>query len=60
MVFGTGFPPYRGGPIRYADQMGLRVVLQKLEFMSQLDGENYRPAPLLVAKAGKGENFYTE
>jgi len=60
MVYGTGFPPFRGGVIRYADQLGLQVVLQKLEFLSSLCGENYRPAPLLVAKAGKGENFYTE
>jgi 3-hydroxyacyl-CoA dehydrogenase/enoyl-CoA hydratase/3-hydroxybutyryl-CoA epimerase len=60
MVFGTGFPPFRGGLIRYADQLGLRVVMQKLEFLSTVAGENYIPAPLLVAKADKGENFYCE
>jgi 3-hydroxyacyl-CoA dehydrogenase/enoyl-CoA hydratase/3-hydroxybutyryl-CoA epimerase len=58
MVFGTGFAPFYGGVLRFADQTGLRVVKQKLEYLSQVAGESYKPAELLTKKAEKGENFY--
>lgn len=60
MIFGTGFPPFLGGPIRYIDHVGVRVIAQKLEMLSHLYGENYRPAAMLVEKARKGENFYAK
>jgi 3-hydroxyacyl-CoA dehydrogenase/enoyl-CoA hydratase/3-hydroxybutyryl-CoA epimerase len=57
MIMGTGFPPYLGGLLRYADSVGTRVVLQKLEWLSKVSGENYRPADLLVATAAAGKPF---
>lgn len=60
MVFGTGFAPFYGGVLRYADQIGLRIVAQKLRYLSQVAGESYRPCPLILDKASKGENFYQE
>lgn len=58
MIFGTGFPPFTGGVLRYADQQGLANVAQKLTFLSQVSGENYTPAALLREKAAKGGTFY--
>jgi len=60
-VFGTGFAPFRGGVLRYADSRGLGKVVERLEQLrSAIQGENerlgrYEPAPLLVelARAGK-------
>jgi 3-hydroxyacyl-CoA dehydrogenase/enoyl-CoA hydratase/3-hydroxybutyryl-CoA epimerase len=60
MVFGTGFAPFYGGVLKYADQVGLRVVKQKLEYLSLLCGDSYKPAQLIVDKAQRGESFYPE
>ena len=58
MVFGTGFAPFTGGVLRFADQTGLPIVLQKLQYLSEVAGESYKPCKLLVDKAQRGENFY--
>lgn len=58
MVFGTGFAPFYGGVLRYADQVGLRTVQQKLEWLAKVAGESYKPSQLLTKKAALGENFY--
>jgi 3-hydroxyacyl-CoA dehydrogenase/enoyl-CoA hydratase/3-hydroxybutyryl-CoA epimerase len=58
MVFGTGFAPFYGGVLRYADQVGIRVVHQKLEYLSKVASESYIPCQLLTEKAHRGENFY--
>ncbi|MBX9687001.1 MAG: enoyl-CoA hydratase/isomerase family protein, partial [Candidatus Obscuribacterales bacterium] len=45
MVLGSGWAPFRGGPLGYADSLGARVLLQKLEALYQATGnENYKPA----------------
>jgi 3-hydroxyacyl-CoA dehydrogenase len=54
---GYGFPPYRGGPMWYADTMGLQNVLRRIEaFQAQL-GELWEPAPLLKRLANEGKKF---
>lgn len=58
MLFGTGFPPYRGGVLRYADQQGLPDVAQKLTWLSKVASGNYAPAALVSAKAAAGRKFY--
>ncbi len=58
MIFGTGFPPYAGGVLRLADQMGVKLTCTKLEWLSQVAGDNYRPAELLRKKAQEGSSFY--
>jgi 3-hydroxyacyl-CoA dehydrogenase/enoyl-CoA hydratase/3-hydroxybutyryl-CoA epimerase len=58
MIFGTGFPPFLGGPLRYADELGAEVVRQKLEWLHKVAGDNYKPAALLCKKAAGGETFY--
>lgn len=58
MILGTGWAPFRGGPLRYADALGVRTVLQKLETLHQVTGnDNYKPAQLLREMAAHGKSF---
>jgi 3-hydroxyacyl-CoA dehydrogenase len=55
---GYGFPPYRGGPMFYADTVGLRKVLASIEkFRKGYQGAQWQPAPLLVRLANEGKRF---
>jgi len=55
---GYGFPPYRGGPMFYADTVGLQKVLASIEkFSKGYMGEVWKPAPLLVKLAKEGRKF---
>ena len=55
---GYGFPPYRGGPMFYADTVGLPKVLASIEkFQKGYMGEVWKPAPLLVKLAREGKRF---
>jgi 3-hydroxyacyl-CoA dehydrogenase len=55
---GYGFPPFRGGPMFYADSVGLRKVLDSiLEFQKGYQGAQWKPAPLLVKLASEGKRF---
>src|SRR5690606_10301007 len=58
MITGTGFPPFRGGLLRYADALGVRTVLQKLEGYERELGVRFQPAPLLRQYAEAGRGFY--
>ena len=55
-VYGYGFPKYRGGPMYYADQVGLDNVYRDILAYHQAYGEAWRPSPLLKA-AGGGRRF---
>lgn len=58
MILGTGWAPFRGGPLRYADSLGSRALLQKLETLYATTGdENYKPANLLREMAASGKTF---
>ena len=55
---GYGFPPYRGGPMFYADTVGLDKVLASIQkFSKGYRGEVWKPAPLLVKLAQGGGKF---
>jgi len=55
---GYGFPAYRGGPMFYADTVGLSKVLSSLEgFQKGYQGQAWKPAPLLVKLAKEGRKF---
>ena len=58
MIFGTGFPPFRGGLLKYADSMGPNVCVQKMEELRKLFGEHFEPPKLLRKMAEAGETFY--
>jgi len=55
---GYGFPPYRGGPMFYADTIGLKNVLNSIQrFQTGYQGAVWKPAPLLVKLAKEGKTF---
>jgi 3-hydroxyacyl-CoA dehydrogenase len=60
MIYGTGFPPYRGGILRYADKWGLKNVYEKLVELEKRYGMRFKPAALIKEMAEKGEVFYKE
>ena len=59
-VFGLGFPPFRGGPFRYADTLGVAIVVDKLRRWQDKFGVRFTPAPLLVEMALAGKKFFAE
>ena len=60
MIYGTGFPPYRGGILRYADAWGIPNVYEYLSQKEAEFGVRFRPAPLLQQMAESGDTFYQE
>jgi len=54
---GYGFPNYRGGPMWYADTVGLKKVYARVSEFHQQLGELWEPAPLLKQLAGEGRGF---
>jgi len=58
MIFGTGFPPFRGGLCKYADDRGLGEIVETLERLAEEVGERYRPSEALRKAAAGGGGFY--
>ncbi len=56
MVFGTGFAPFRGGPLRYADRIGSAELVEVLKGFKE---ERLAPCELLESLAVEGEGFYS-
>ncbi len=54
---GYGFPAYRGGPMWYADTVGLKKVRDRIAEFHAKHGEFWEPAPLLDKLADQGETF---
>lgn len=58
-LHGFGFPAYRGGPMYYADQVGLPAVHERLlRYAHQVGAEYFTPAPLLARLAHARRGFY--
>jgi len=58
MIYGTGFPPYRGGILRYADKWGIKNVYEKLVGLEKQYGLRFKPADLIKEMAESGRKFY--
>ena len=56
-VNGYGFPAYRGGPMWYADTIGLKKVYERVSELYRQHGEIWQPAPLLQHLAEEGKAF---
>jgi 3-hydroxyacyl-CoA dehydrogenase len=54
---GYGFPGYRGGPMWYADSVGLKKVCERVIELHRVHGELWEPAPLLEQLAAEGKTF---
>lgn len=56
-VFGYGFPPAKGGPMMYADLVGLKKVYDRICEFEAEQGDLWSPAPLLARLAEEGKSF---
>jgi 3-hydroxyacyl-CoA dehydrogenase len=57
LVYGIGFPPFRGGLMFWADSLGAAKIVELLGAFEQL-GERFKPTELLLKKAKGNEKFY--
>lgn len=58
-VLGMGFPPFRGGLLRYADSLGIPYVIEKLEEIYKEPGPHREVSPYLKQMAATGRSFYS-
>ena len=56
-INGYGFPAYRGGPMHYADEIGLPEVHKRILEFRAAHGANWEPSPLLARLAESGSSF---
>ncbi|HLX01240.1 MAG TPA: 3-hydroxyacyl-CoA dehydrogenase NAD-binding domain-containing protein [Trinickia sp.] len=57
LLYGYGFPRYRGGPMKYADTVGLATILAELRAFEKEDALFWKPSPLLVELVERGADF---
>ncbi|MFW6078912.1 MAG: 3-hydroxyacyl-CoA dehydrogenase family protein, partial [Gemmatimonadota bacterium] len=60
MITGTGFPPFRGGLLRWADARGLGQIVDTLERLARDIDRRFEPAPLLHSLAERSARFYDD
>lgn len=58
MIFGTGFAPFRGGLLRYADSVGIEPIVSELELYTRKYGERFAPCQYLQSLSVDGKKFY--
>ncbi|HWZ86838.1 MAG TPA: 3-hydroxyacyl-CoA dehydrogenase NAD-binding domain-containing protein [Thermoanaerobaculia bacterium] len=58
MIFGTGFPPFRGGLLRHADAIGLGRVFSRLDDLAERLGPRFAPSDLIQRLANARRGFY--
>ena len=56
-LYGYGFPRFRGGPMKYADTVGLASILADIHTFAQEDPLFWQPAPLLEKLVAEGKDF---
>jgi 3-hydroxyacyl-CoA dehydrogenase/enoyl-CoA hydratase/3-hydroxybutyryl-CoA epimerase len=59
MILGTGFAPFRGGPLRFAEHFGLKKIVEELERLARTE-EKFTPCEILKKHARDGTKFYEE
>jgi len=57
-VFGIGFPPFRGGPFRYVDSVGVGTIVEQLEALDVRFPGRFTPAGVLMERARSHGRFY--
>ena len=58
LIMGTGFPAFRGGILKYADNYGIKEILSKLQEFETKFGIRYKPCDLLIKMAKNNQKFY--
>ena len=59
MILGTGFAPWRGGPLRFCDHHGAATIVEQLEQLARTETK-FQPCELLKRHAAAGSRFYAE
>lgn len=59
MITGTGFPPFRGGLLRYADTVGAKLICDELEILAGKYGQRFKPCMPLKNMAKTDRKFYS-
>ena len=57
MILGTGFAPFRGGPLRFAEHFGLKKIVDEMERLAQTD-DKFAPCEFLKKRMRNGTKFY--
>jgi 3-hydroxyacyl-CoA dehydrogenase/enoyl-CoA hydratase/3-hydroxybutyryl-CoA epimerase len=57
-IFGFGFPPFRGGPLHHADDLGATRIVGELERLAERLGPRFEPCEVLREQAARGGKFY--
>lgn len=60
MILGTGWAPFRGGPLRYADHIGIATVVSRLNALRDRLGQYFAPCALLTDMTNRGATFYAK
>jgi 3-hydroxyacyl-CoA dehydrogenase/enoyl-CoA hydratase/3-hydroxybutyryl-CoA epimerase len=60
MIAGTGWAPFRGGPLRHADSVGIRPLVERMEKLADTYDERFEPCKYLLELARKDKTFYPE
>jgi len=60
MIMGTGFAPFLGGPLRFADYVGIRQLVEEMDKLATKDAPRFTACELLQTMAAKGKRFYEE
>lgn len=60
LVFGTGFAPFRGGPFRYMDQVGVTKYVDMMNGFADKYGRQFEPCQLLKDYAATGKKFHSK
>jgi len=58
MILGTGFAPFRGGPLRFAEHFGLKKMVAEMDRLAKSEGDKFAPCHLLRNYANNGAKFY--
>jgi 3-hydroxyacyl-CoA dehydrogenase/enoyl-CoA hydratase/3-hydroxybutyryl-CoA epimerase len=58
MIMGAGFPPFRGGVLRYADKLGLQNIVKKLQNFEKKYGARFAVSKLLISMEQNNQKFY--
>jgi 3-hydroxyacyl-CoA dehydrogenase/enoyl-CoA hydratase/3-hydroxybutyryl-CoA epimerase len=58
MVMGTGFAPFRGGPLRYSDAVGTAKIVAAMERWAGKGASYFEPCASLKVMASQGKTFY--
>jgi 3-hydroxyacyl-CoA dehydrogenase/enoyl-CoA hydratase/3-hydroxybutyryl-CoA epimerase len=59
MIFGTGFAPFRGGLLKYADTVGAEVIVSDLDIFARKYGDRFKPSKIMQEYSVNRQKFYS-